>query len=121
MEFLEHWKEKATVSFKNQWKLAGIQTNSKSNSSCVDSNLGPRCEGSGLSKDLPTLRPRVDCRNETLSLPLRGRGRWKKLVLGQKEWNRVQMNAQLSKAQYKSPRKIYKLRISSEGVSEQRT
>ncbi|GBN45118.1 hypothetical protein AVEN_60927-1, partial [Araneus ventricosus] len=47
MEFLEQGKEKAIVSFKNRWKLAerndkaGIPTNSKSNISCADSNLGP--------------------------------------------------------------------------------
>ncbi|GBM74386.1 hypothetical protein AVEN_161280-1 [Araneus ventricosus] len=70
LEFLEHGKEKAIVIFKKRWKLAqrngnaGIQTRSKSNTSCADSNLGPRLEGSGTSKDLPTLRPRIEGRNE---------------------------------------------------------
>ncbi|GBM24466.1 hypothetical protein AVEN_41111-1 [Araneus ventricosus] len=68
MEFLEHGKEKAIVSFKNRRKLAwwninaGIQTNSKSNTSCADSNLGPGCEGSSTSKDLPRLGPRDEAR-----------------------------------------------------------
>ncbi|GBL83969.1 hypothetical protein AVEN_145625-1 [Araneus ventricosus] len=48
--------------------------NSKSNTSCADSNLGPRLEGSGTSNDLPTLRPHVEGRNETRNLPRRGRG-----------------------------------------------
>ncbi|GBM55342.1 hypothetical protein AVEN_252707-1 [Araneus ventricosus] len=42
----------------------GIQTNSKSKTSSADSNLGPRCEGSGKTKDLPTLGPRFEARNE---------------------------------------------------------
>ncbi|GBN94426.1 hypothetical protein AVEN_182006-1 [Araneus ventricosus] len=68
MEFLEHGKEKAIVRFKIWWKLAyrngksGIPTNSKSNISCADSNLGPQCEGSGTSKDLPRLGPRDEAR-----------------------------------------------------------
>ncbi|GBO20988.1 hypothetical protein AVEN_189244-1 [Araneus ventricosus] len=80
MEFLEHGKEIAIVSFKNHWKLAwrngnaGIQTNSKSNISCADSNLGTRCEGSGKSKDLPTLRSHVEGRNGTRNLPTRRKG-----------------------------------------------
>ncbi|GBN08943.1 hypothetical protein AVEN_11944-1 [Araneus ventricosus] len=45
MEFFEHGKEKAIISFKNRWKLAwrngnaGIPTNSKSITSSADSNL----------------------------------------------------------------------------------
>ncbi|GBM01076.1 hypothetical protein AVEN_121727-1 [Araneus ventricosus] len=50
--------------------------NSKSNTSCVDSNLGPRLEGSGTSKALSTLKSRVEGRNETRNLPRRGRGGW---------------------------------------------
>ncbi|GBN29128.1 hypothetical protein AVEN_55449-1 [Araneus ventricosus] len=42
----------------------GIPTNSKSKTSSTDSNLGPRCESSGKEKDLPTLGPRVEARNE---------------------------------------------------------
>ncbi|GBM15081.1 hypothetical protein AVEN_150098-1 [Araneus ventricosus] len=72
MEFLEHGKEKAIVSFKNRWKLAwrsgkvGIPTISKSNTSCADSNLGPRCEGSGTSKDVPRLGPRDEARKSEI-------------------------------------------------------
>ncbi|GBM15083.1 hypothetical protein AVEN_150100-1 [Araneus ventricosus] len=72
MEFLEHGKEKAIVSFKNRWKLAqrngkaGIPTNSKSNTSCTDSNLGPRCEGSDTSKDLPRLEPCDEARKSEI-------------------------------------------------------
>ncbi|GBM86746.1 hypothetical protein AVEN_198515-1 [Araneus ventricosus] len=54
----------------SEWQC-GIQRNSKSNTSCVDSNLGPRFEGSGTSKDLPALRPRVEGRNETRNLTRR--------------------------------------------------
>ncbi|GBO15187.1 hypothetical protein AVEN_72687-1 [Araneus ventricosus] len=81
MEFLKQWKEKAIASFKNRWKLvqrngnAEIQMISKSQTSCADSNLGPRLEDSGTSKDLPTLRPRFEGRNETRNLPRRGRVR----------------------------------------------
>ncbi|GBM59633.1 hypothetical protein AVEN_60375-1 [Araneus ventricosus] len=80
IEFLEHGKEKAIVSFKNRWKMAwrngnpGIQTNSKSSTSCDDSNLEPRLESSDTLKDLPTLRPHTEGRNEARNLPLRGRG-----------------------------------------------
>ncbi|GBN04437.1 hypothetical protein AVEN_230457-1 [Araneus ventricosus] len=61
MEFLEHGKEKAIVKVENLRNLEqiirnyGIQTNSKSETSCVDSNLRPRCEASGTSKDLTRL------------------------------------------------------------------
>ncbi|GBN64040.1 hypothetical protein AVEN_158701-1, partial [Araneus ventricosus] len=37
-------------------------------------NLRPRFEGSGTSKDLSTLGPRVEGRNETRNLPCGGRG-----------------------------------------------
>ncbi|GBL83042.1 hypothetical protein AVEN_165275-1 [Araneus ventricosus] len=47
----------------------GIQKNSKSKTSSADSNLGPRCEAIGTSKDLPTLEPRFEGRNETRNLP----------------------------------------------------
>ncbi|GBN55341.1 hypothetical protein AVEN_128394-1 [Araneus ventricosus] len=39
-----------------------------------DSNLGPLCEGSGRTKDLPTLGPRVEARNETRNPPCGGGG-----------------------------------------------
>ncbi|GBM15873.1 hypothetical protein AVEN_260144-1 [Araneus ventricosus] len=45
---------------------AGIPTNSKFNTSCTDSNLGPRCEGSGTSKDLPRLGPRDEARKSEI-------------------------------------------------------
>ncbi|GBM10226.1 hypothetical protein AVEN_177494-1 [Araneus ventricosus] len=38
----------------------------------VDSNLRSRLEGGGISKDLPTLEPRVEGRNETRNLPCGG-------------------------------------------------
>ncbi|GBO18181.1 hypothetical protein AVEN_41143-1 [Araneus ventricosus] len=44
----------------------GILKNSKSKTPPADSNLGPRCEGSGKTKDLPTLGPRVEARNESV-------------------------------------------------------
>ncbi|GBN92662.1 hypothetical protein AVEN_150252-1 [Araneus ventricosus] len=72
MEFLEYGKEKAIVSFINRWKLAqrigkaGIQTNSKSNAPCADSNLEPRCEGSGTSKELPRLGPGDEARKSEI-------------------------------------------------------
>ncbi|GBN18409.1 Neuropeptide-like 1 [Araneus ventricosus] len=53
----------------------GIQKNSKSKTSSADSNLGPRCEASGTSKDLPTLKPIFEGRNETSNLPCEGRKR----------------------------------------------
>ncbi|GBM92632.1 hypothetical protein AVEN_9274-1 [Araneus ventricosus] len=43
----------------------GIQKNLKSNTQSADSNLRPRCKGSSETKDLPTLAPRDECRNET--------------------------------------------------------
>ncbi|GBM25850.1 hypothetical protein AVEN_151325-1 [Araneus ventricosus] len=38
------------------------------------SNLGPRCEASGRTKDLPTLAPRIEARNEIRNPPCRGGG-----------------------------------------------
>ncbi|GBO07580.1 hypothetical protein AVEN_203345-1 [Araneus ventricosus] len=52
----------------------GIQQNLKSKTQSADSNLGPRCEGSGKTKDLSTLTPRVEARNETRNHP-RGGGK----------------------------------------------
>ncbi|GBL99799.1 hypothetical protein AVEN_162814-1 [Araneus ventricosus] len=45
---------------------AGIPTNSKYNTSCADSNLWPRCEGSGTSKDLPRLGPHDEARKSEI-------------------------------------------------------
>ncbi|GBN65167.1 Putative inorganic phosphate cotransporter [Araneus ventricosus] len=44
----------------------GIQTNSKSKTSCVDSNLRPRYEASGTSKHLPRLGPRDEARKSEI-------------------------------------------------------
>ncbi|GBN75021.1 hypothetical protein AVEN_99039-1 [Araneus ventricosus] len=41
---------------------------------CADSNLGPRCEGIGKTKDLPTLGPRIETKNETRNPPCGGGG-----------------------------------------------
>ncbi|GBM49780.1 hypothetical protein AVEN_60510-1 [Araneus ventricosus] len=51
---------------------AGIPKNSESKTPSADSNLGPRCEGSGRTKDLPTLGPQVEARNETRNPPCGG-------------------------------------------------
>ncbi|GBN75119.1 hypothetical protein AVEN_103335-1 [Araneus ventricosus] len=68
MEFLEHGKEKPIVKVENLSHLeqiirnGGIQKNLKSKNQSADSNLGPRLEGGGTSKNLPTLRPRLEGR-----------------------------------------------------------
>ncbi|GBL91985.1 hypothetical protein AVEN_116332-1 [Araneus ventricosus] len=48
--------------------------NSKSKTPPAYSNWGPRCEGSGRTKDLPTLEPRVEARNEIQNPPFGGGG-----------------------------------------------
>ncbi|GBM54198.1 hypothetical protein AVEN_11263-1 [Araneus ventricosus] len=55
---------------------SGIQKNLKSKTQSADSNLRPQCEGSGKTKDLPTLAPHVQGRNETRDPPSGGRGVW---------------------------------------------
>ncbi|GBM88919.1 hypothetical protein AVEN_66202-1 [Araneus ventricosus] len=45
----------------------GIPTNSKSMTSCADSNLRPRCDASGTSKDLPRLRHRDEARKSEIN------------------------------------------------------
>ncbi|GBN28455.1 hypothetical protein AVEN_200440-1 [Araneus ventricosus] len=82
MEFLELRKEKPIVKVENLSNLTqiirngGIKKNLKSKTQSADSNLRHRCEGSGKTKDLPTLAPRVEARNETQN-PSRGRrGVW---------------------------------------------
>ncbi|GBM49726.1 hypothetical protein AVEN_206223-1 [Araneus ventricosus] len=71
MEFLEHGKENPIVKVENQSNLeqmirnGAIQKNLKSKAQSADPNLRPRCEGSGKTKDLPTLTPRVEASNET--------------------------------------------------------
>ncbi|GBN61498.1 hypothetical protein AVEN_232442-1 [Araneus ventricosus] len=47
----------------------GIQKNSKSKTQSADFNLSPRCEGSGKTKDLPTLAPGVEGKKGTRNLP----------------------------------------------------
>ncbi|GBN14856.1 hypothetical protein AVEN_104173-1 [Araneus ventricosus] len=80
MEFWEHGKEEPIAKFENLSNLeqmvrnGGIQNNLKSKTPSADSNLGPRCECSSRTKDLPTLAPRVEGKNGTRNLPRGGRG-----------------------------------------------
>ncbi|GBN70365.1 hypothetical protein AVEN_132917-1 [Araneus ventricosus] len=82
MEFLEHGKEKPIAKVENLSNLEqmvrndGIQKNLKSKTPSADSNFGPRCECSGRTKDLPTLAPRVEAKNEIRNLPRGRRGVW---------------------------------------------
>ncbi|GBN80528.1 hypothetical protein AVEN_202193-1 [Araneus ventricosus] len=82
MEFLEHRKKKPIAKVENLSNLeqmtqnGGITKNLKSKTPSADSHLRPRCEGSGKTKDLPTLAPRVEARNETRNPPREGRGKW---------------------------------------------
>ncbi|GBM22270.1 hypothetical protein AVEN_144647-1 [Araneus ventricosus] len=82
MEFMEHGKEKPIVKVENLSNLeqmirnGGIQKNLKSKTQSADSNLRPRCESSCKTKDLPTLEPRVEARNETRNPPRGGSGVW---------------------------------------------
>ncbi|GBO08463.1 hypothetical protein AVEN_60840-1 [Araneus ventricosus] len=50
----------------------GIPKNSKSKTPSADSDLRPRCEGSGKTKDLPTLGSRVEAINEIRNPPCGG-------------------------------------------------
>ncbi|GBO27610.1 hypothetical protein AVEN_220728-1 [Araneus ventricosus] len=79
LEFLEHGKEKPITNRQgrkpmkfgvNDWKWWN------SNELKIQNNLGPPCEGSGKTKDLPTLGPRVEARNETRNPLCWGRGVW---------------------------------------------
>ncbi|GBN69976.1 hypothetical protein AVEN_240206-1 [Araneus ventricosus] len=78
MEFLEPGKEKPIVKVENLSNLeqivrnGGIQKNLKYKAKSTDSNLRPRREGSGKIKDLPTMAPRVEARNETRNPRVRG-------------------------------------------------
>ncbi|GBN66831.1 hypothetical protein AVEN_270237-1 [Araneus ventricosus] len=78
MEFLEHGKRKPIVNVENLSNLkqmirnGGIQKNVKSKTQSADSNLRPRSEGSGKTKDLPTFAPRDEGRNETRIPPCGG-------------------------------------------------
>ncbi|GBL81041.1 hypothetical protein AVEN_83119-1 [Araneus ventricosus] len=79
MEFLEHGKEKPIVKVENLSNLeqmirnGGIQKILKSKTQSAYSNFIPLCEGSGKKKDLPTLAPRVEVRNETRNPPRGGK------------------------------------------------
>ncbi|GBM92502.1 hypothetical protein AVEN_7875-1 [Araneus ventricosus] len=64
---------------KNSLRTNGIDSllvNAKSKTQSADSNLRPRCEGSGKIKDLPTSAPRVEARNGNRNPPRGGRGVW---------------------------------------------
>ncbi|GBL80912.1 hypothetical protein AVEN_26322-1 [Araneus ventricosus] len=82
MEFLEHGKEKPIFKVEKLSNLeqiirnSGIQKNLKSKTQSADSNLRHRCEVSSKTKDLPTLAPSVEARNETRNPSCRGRGVW---------------------------------------------
>ncbi|GBL78658.1 hypothetical protein AVEN_65231-1 [Araneus ventricosus] len=82
MEFLEHWKEKPIVKVENLSNLeqmirnGGIQKSLKSKTQSADSKMRPRCEGSDKTKDLPTVTPRVEARNENRNPSREGRGVW---------------------------------------------
>ncbi|GBL83465.1 hypothetical protein AVEN_196326-1 [Araneus ventricosus] len=79
MEFLEHGK-KRLIKVENMSNLEQmirndeIQKNLKSKIQSADSNLRPRLEGNGKTKDMPTLAPRDEGRNETRIPPCGGRG-----------------------------------------------
>ncbi|GBN86703.1 hypothetical protein AVEN_272213-1 [Araneus ventricosus] len=47
-------------------QIDGIPTNSKSNTSCADSNLEPRARLAARSKGLPRLRPRGEARKSEI-------------------------------------------------------
>ncbi|GBN20281.1 hypothetical protein AVEN_254342-1 [Araneus ventricosus] len=65
----------------------GIQKNLKSNTQSADSNLIPRYEGSGKTKDLPTLANGDEGRNEIQIHPCGGRGLWyQRLKADQPSW-----------------------------------
>ncbi|GBM08760.1 hypothetical protein AVEN_963-1 [Araneus ventricosus] len=82
MEFLEHGEETPIVKVENLSNLeqmiqnGGIEKKLKSKTQSTDSNLRSRCEGSGKTKDLPTLAPRVESGSETRNPPRGGRGVW---------------------------------------------
>ncbi|GBN67461.1 hypothetical protein AVEN_93675-1 [Araneus ventricosus] len=82
MEFLVHGKEKPIVNVEILSNLeqiirnGGIQKSSKSKTQSADSNLRPRREGSVKTKDLPTLAPCVEGRNETRNPSHGGRRVW---------------------------------------------
>ncbi|GBN79335.1 hypothetical protein AVEN_59963-1 [Araneus ventricosus] len=82
LEFLEHVMEKPLLTveivsnLEQMIRNGGIQQNIKSKTESADSILRPRCEGSGKTKDLPTLAPGLEIGNETRNPPRGGRGVW---------------------------------------------
>ncbi|GBL80959.1 hypothetical protein AVEN_83054-1 [Araneus ventricosus] len=82
MEFLEHGKKRPIVKVENLSHLeqmirnGGIQKKLKSQTQSTDSNLRHQSEGSGKTKDLPTLSPRDEGRNETQIPRMGARGIW---------------------------------------------
>ncbi|GBL93212.1 hypothetical protein AVEN_42660-1 [Araneus ventricosus] len=79
MEFLKLGEEKPIVKVENLSNLEqmirrdGIQKNLKCKTQSADSNLKPRCEGRGKTKDLTTLTPGVEARNEIRNPPRGGK------------------------------------------------
>ncbi|GBL96970.1 hypothetical protein AVEN_182546-1 [Araneus ventricosus] len=69
-EYLENGKEKPIIKVENLSNLeqmilnGGIQKSLKSKTQSADSNLRLRSEGSGKTKNPPTLAPCVEARNE---------------------------------------------------------
>ncbi|GBL75213.1 hypothetical protein AVEN_156683-1 [Araneus ventricosus] len=58
------------VDLEQMIRSGGIQKNLKSKTHSANFNLRLRCESSGKTKNMPTLAPRVDARNETRKPPL---------------------------------------------------
>ncbi|GBN35681.1 hypothetical protein AVEN_64709-1 [Araneus ventricosus] len=80
MEFLKHGEEKKPIvkvvnlsNLEQMIRNGGIQKNLKSKTQSADSNLGPRCEASDKTKDLPILAPRNEGRNKTRIPPSEGK------------------------------------------------
>ncbi|GBM11309.1 hypothetical protein AVEN_107325-1 [Araneus ventricosus] len=68
MEILQHGKEEAIVSLKTDGNLhsgMAMLEFKRIQNPTLPASIGPRLEDSGTSKDLPTLRPRVEGGNET--------------------------------------------------------
>ncbi|GBN54499.1 hypothetical protein AVEN_63405-1 [Araneus ventricosus] len=90
-------------------RIVELKKNSKSKTSSADSNLGPRCEESGTSKDLPALEPHFECRNETQNLrvgegSVDGRGSLERGVPAQVSSSTSDRSSKLRGPSLKSPR-----------------
>ncbi|GBO40377.1 hypothetical protein AVEN_70518-1 [Araneus ventricosus] len=68
MEFLEHGSEKPIIKVENLSNLEQMIRSGEIQKK-LNSNSRPLCEGNGETKDLPTMAPRVEARNETRNLP----------------------------------------------------